>query len=141
MYLIHNYIKKHLNGHLCKHQKPNKHTCSKITLKLYTFLSNPSPFIFIPRQAKWKYCSPTPITTPLALQTLLKKLFLQFMVWMIFVFHKTGQFLVSWQSISVNKHHMQTFKYANIWHLKLNLASWRKACVSSRPFWKSVSPV
>jgi len=72
MYLIHNYIKKHLNEHLSKHQKPNKYTCSKITLKLCTFLSFSFRLLFLDKPNE---NSQKPITTPLALQTLLKKLF------------------------------------------------------------------
>jgi len=70
---MHNYIKKHLKGDLSTHQKPSKHTFSKITLKLRAFLSFSFRLLYLDKPNE---NSPTPITTPLALQTLLKKLLL-----------------------------------------------------------------
>jgi len=61
-----------LKGHLSKYQKPNKHTYIKITLKLYTSSSYSFRLLYLDKPNE---NSPTPITTSLARQTLLKKLF------------------------------------------------------------------
>jgi len=69
MYLTYNYVTKHLKGHLSKHQKPNKHTCSKKNIEIVYLLSFSFGLLF---QDRPNENSPT----PLALQALLKKLFL-----------------------------------------------------------------